>query len=612
MKQRITAALAVALVSCVGAMARNVNLFSYSVPDGTSGLRLAWRTDSASAWQPIGGDYNFVSSDFGPWGSHKKMFSPKLIKDASTGMWTATWIADPEGQVVAMAVSPDLMKWEPQRYYASELDLPRSMRPAVAVVADSAVINGVKVGGWSQSVTRAEVDELMAYVEQRRRLDGLHRQLAKDDAARFASLRQLRFSAVAQPAGSKKISDKLIGIFFEDINYAADGGLYAEMVQNRDFEYTPADRKGDSKWNATHSWTIEGGSMEIDTVKPLHANNRHFARFDGTSGVAKASNAGWDGMALKRGETYKFSICARTAVKTTMTVELVAADGRIAGRTRVALKPTGSDEWQKYTAQVRCNADVTGASLRLTIPAGAKVDADMVSLFPTHTFHGRDNGLRADLAQMLADLKPRFVRFPGGCVAHGNGIDNIYDWKGSIGPLESRKPLRNIWNYHQTRGLGYHEYFQLCEDLGAEPLPVLSAGVPCQNSGIGAHHSHHALTTLGQQCGIPMEEMDAYVQDVLDLIEYANGGTDTRWGAERARAGHPEPFNMKYIGIGNEDLISEVFVPRFKMIYDAVRERYPDITVVGTVGPFYEGSDYDAGWKLARELSIPMVDEHYY
>ncbi|MDE6116125.1 MAG: alpha-L-arabinofuranosidase, partial [Duncaniella sp.] len=156
------------------------------------------------------------------------------------------------------------------------------------------------------------------------------------------------------------------------------------------------------------------------------------------------------------------------------------------------------------------------------------------------------------------------------------------------------------------------EYFLFCEDLGAEPLPVLSAGVPCQNSGIAAHHSHEPLTTLGQQCGIPMEEMGAYVQDILDLIEYANGDVSTTWGARRAAAGHPEPFNLKYIGIGNEDLISEVFIPRFKMIFDAIKATYPEITVVGTVGPFYEGSDYDAGWKLAEELGIPMVDEHYY
>lgn len=237
----------------------------------------------------------------------------------------------------------------------------------------------------------------------------------------------------------------------------------------------------------------------------------------------------------------------------------------------------------------------------------------MVSLFPQNTFKGRKNGLRADLAQTLADLHPRFVRFPGGCVAHGDGVDNIYDWKGSIGALEERKPLRNLWGYHQTRGLGYHEYFLFCEDMGAEPVPVVAAGVPCQNSGTCSHHSVGELGCGGQQGGIPMEEMPQYVQDVLDLIEYANGDAKkTVWGKKRAQAGHPKPFNLKYIGIGNEDLITDIFEERFTMIFNAVKEKYPEVTVIGTVGPFYEGSDYEEGWKFATKMGIPMVDEHYY
>lgn len=220
--------------------------------------------------------------------------------------------------------------------------------------------------------------------------------------------------------------------------------------------------------------------------------------------------------------------------------------------------------------------------------------------------------MREDLAQTLADLHPKFMRFPGGCVTHGNGIDNIYDWKGSVGSLEARKPLRNIWGYHQTRGLGFYEYFQFCEDLNMEPLPVLAAGVPCQNSSLPSHYSHDALTTHGQQGGIPMEDMPAYVQDILDLVEYANGPADSEWGSIRAEAGHPEPFNLKYLGIGNEDLISETFKERFKMIRDAVNDKYPEIVVVGTVGPFFEGSDYEEGWRFARQEEVPVVDEHYY
>ncbi|MCB0847521.1 MAG: alpha-L-arabinofuranosidase, partial [Bacteroidetes bacterium] len=212
-------------------------------------------------------------------------------------------------------------------------------------------------------------------------------------------------------------------------------------------------------------------------------------------------------------------------------------------------------------------------------------------------------GLRADLAEVIADLKPQFVRFPGGCVAHGDGLDNLYLWENTIGPLESRKPQGNIWRYHQSAGLGYFEYFQFCEDIGAEPVPVVPAGVPCQNSGTGGH---------GQQCGIPLDEMDEYVQSVLNLIEWANGDASTEWGKKRAEAGHPEPFNLRYLGVGNEDLITDVFEERFTMIYQAIQEKYQDIIVIGTVGPFYMGSDYETGWELARKLDIPMVDEHYY
>ena len=248
---------------------------------------------------------------------------------------------------------------------------------------------------------------------------------------------------------------------------------------------------------------------------------------------------------------------------------------------------------------------------------GAPLVASRVTDIPI--INGGD-GSHCHPAQTLADLHPRFVRFPGGCVAHGDGIDNIYDWKGSIGPLEARKPLRNLWGYHQTRGLGYFEYFRFCEDIGAEPLPVLAAGVPCQNSGTHSHYADNCpqgankeLMRYGQQGGIPMEEMPAYIQDVLDLIEYANGDARrTVWGRKRAEAGHPKPFNLKYIGIGNEDMITEVFEERFAMIYKAVREKHPEITVVGTVGPFYEGTDYAEGWRLATELGVPMVDEHYY
>lgn len=606
----LTKIIPLALALTLGASsvkAADIELFNYAEPDGNSGLRLAWRTDSTSQWQPLG--YDFVRSDFGPWGSFKKMFGPKLFVNGADGRWTAIWKASPDGDVTALASTADFASWTPQQYFASPLDLPRDMYPANALTPDSATIDGKRYGGYVQKAPATLVDSLKKFVEHRRSLDRLYGERTADDSKRFAGLKEVNMTVSPAKAPAKPISDMLVGIFFEDINYGADGGLYAELVQNRDFEYKPSDRTGDQKWNATRAWSAEGdGSMTILTDKPVHPNNPHYAHISAHGDFA-LSNEGYDSIAVKKGETYRFSLMASAPAPCKIRVSLTDKSGRTLATKTISVK---GDSWNTYKAELKPSASCTDASLTLRFAKGAEADIDMVSLFPAKTFRGRENGLRADLAQKLADIHPRFVRFPGGCVAHGDGIDNIYDWKGSIGPLEARKPLRNLWGYHQTRGLGYHEYFQFCEDIGAEPLPVLAAGVPCQNSGQPHSHSTCAIDTYGQQNGIPMEDMPAYIQDVLDLIEYANGPADSKWGSLRAAAGHPEPFNMKYIGIGNEDMITEVFVPRFKMIYDAVRAAHPEITVIGTVGPFYEGTDYERGWQLARELEIPMVDEHYY
>ena len=231
---------------------------------------------------------------------------------------------------------------------------------------------------------------------------------------------------------------------------------------------------------------------------------------------------------------------------------------------------------------------------------------DVVSLFPERTFMNRPNGLRADLAQALADMKPKFVRFPGGCLVHGDGLGNMYRWKNTIGPIEQRLEQKNIWGYHQSIGLGYYEYFQFCEDIGAKPLPVLPAGVSCQNSG-----GTWAIGSTGQQ-GLPLDEMSAYIQEVLDLIEWANGPVTSTWGAKRAAAGHPEPFGLEYVGIGNEDKMTPVFEERFKLIYEAVKAKHPEITVIGTVGPFPDGEEFNKGWEIANKLKVLIVDEHYY
>ncbi len=285
-------------------------------------------------------------------------------------------------------------------------------------------------------------------------------------------------------------------------------------------------------------------------------------------------------------------------------------------------------EWQRQKAVLtpsssadKASSSADKAELVIEPIEACNIDLDFISLFPQETFKGHANGLRKDLAEVIADLKPRFVRFPGGCASHGQGINNIYHWQATVGDLWEREPAMNIWSYHQTRGLGFHEYFQFCEDIGAEPLPVLAAGVPCQNSWKGG---------AGQQGGIPFEAdlkgkpspytymgkpltMESYLQELLDLIEWANGDAKTSELAKiRAKAGHPKPFNLKYLGIGNEDLIGDVFLKRYRFLIDGIRKAHPEITIVGTVGPFWEGSDYEYGWREAKAKNIPIVDEHYY
>ena len=390
----------------------------------------------------------------------------------------------------------------------------------------------------------------------------------------------------------KAISDKLIGIFFEDINYSADGGLYAELIQNRDFEYSERD------WNATTAWHSPR-PIEIATDQPLHPNNPHYAVLSQDT----LWNEGWDGIVVEQGKKYDFSMFVSAGgQKQDFVIQLVGSKGAVLAKT--VLK-TRAGKWQQYSTVLTATASDTKARLVIVPQKAVRSCVDMISLFPQQTFRGRKNGMRPDLAQVLADLHPRFMRFPGGCVAHGDGLGNMYHWKETIGPLWERKPQRNIWGYHQSRGIGYFEFFQFCEDIGCEPLPVVPAAVPCQNSSTGGG---------GQQGGIPFgPEFEQYKQDLLDLIEWANGDPKTsKWAKMRADAGHPKPFNLKYLGIGNEDLISEVFTERYLPLIQAVKERYPEITVCGTTGPFFEGSDYEQGWRLAKENKIDMVDEHYY
>lgn len=419
----------------------------------------------------------------------------------------------------------------------------------------------------------------------------------------------------AQPG--KAISPDLIGIFFEDLNYAADGGLYAELIQNRSFEYSPVEQ---SAWQPLSFWELQrrgggDGSVGVSSMRPVHENNPHYAiltvRTPGDGlGIA---NSGFGGVPVKAGESYEASFWAYQAYMgimwgrgdntkaMPMTLRLEAKDGQVLAKEKLEVK--GRD-WRKFTAKLKPARTVNDARLVLLAHEQGAVCLDMISLFPEKTFRNRPNGLRADLAQAIADMKPKFVRFPGGCLVHAGGIRRYYNWKDSIGPVEQRRAGPNYaWGYHQTMGLGYFEYFQFCQDIGAIPVPVVSAGVSCQHAG----HS----PGRGQE-GLPLDEMPAYIQDIFDLIEWANGPATSKWGSRRAAAGHPEPFGLKYLGLGNEEEITPAFRERFKLIFEALQEKHPEIVVIGTTGPFASGRDYDEGWKFARELKLPMVDEHYY
>lgn len=417
----------------------------------------------------------------------------------------------------------------------------------------------------------------------------------------------------AQPSG-KPISENLVGIFFEDLNYAADGGLYAEMVQNRSFEYTPSDvnwgKNPHNNWYYFTSWGLVRdhaaiATISLETTNPVHPNNPHYLVFNaltrGEKGVGLC-NYGYDGMVIRKGEEYDFSIFLRLMSEKAIPAKIQLTDEKkqVLAEAEITAR---SKDWHKYTAVLTPTADADTASLAILFQQEGKIAVDMVSLFPKNTFKNRPNGLRRDLAQAIADLKPSFMRFPGGCLAHGDGLDNIYNWKRTIGPVEQRLEDKNIWNYRQSFGLGYFEYFQFCEDIGAMPVPVVAAGVSCQNSA--------RTKGTGQEC-IPMEQMKGYIQDILDLIEYANGPATSTWGKKRAEAGHPEPFKLEYIGIGNEDKITPGFQERFKMICKAVQAKYPEIKLIGTSGPFDAGEDFELGWKVAREQNVALVDEHYY
>ncbi len=424
------------------------------------------------------------------------------------------------------------------------------------------------------------------------------------------------------PQGGKQISDELIGIFFEDISSSADGGLYAELLQNGSFEFNLAERDG---WGPGTAWRVirPGHSLGLAQAlqqDPIHPNNpnymrlttervREFKDYDGWKGFG-LENHGFDGISVKADACYDFSFFARNVDGKDKQVRVSLVEPGKKGKVLAdTVLTVNGQTWTPYTATLRANGDCRNAALRVLVLTLGVMDVDQLSLMPQDTYKG--HGLRRDLAEALEALNPKFLRFPGGCVVHGggDGFWNTYRWKTTVGPKEQRRQLKNTWGYHQSMGLGYYEYFQMCEDMNMQPVPILPCGVSCQ----GANGGWDMWPTQAQEV-VPMQEMDEWVQDALDLIEWANGDENTKWGKVRAAAGHPKPFGLKYLGIGNEEKISPEFVECFKYMYAKITEKHPEIVIVGTAGPgSHPGNpDYEAGWKLARELDMPILDEHYY
>lgn len=395
----------------------------------------------------------------------------------------------------------------------------------------------------------------------------------------------------------------LFGIFFEDLNHAADGGLYAELVQNRSFEFDPIDR---AEYHALTAWEkIErgGGKAEI-TVEdrhPLNSRNPHYAAIDivtAGDGVG-IMNLGFNsGIPVKEGETYLFSVYARRddSFNEPVVVTIEGIDGTVHGKAEITVE---TSEWTKYEAKITAAATDFSSRLVIVTKGKGRLYLDMVSLFPEKTFRGRPNGMREDIAALIADMKPKFMRFPGGCLVHDGSLDpddrdSMYRWKNTLGDVAQRPARRNNWSYNQTLGLGYYEYFLFCEDIGAKPIPILPAGYN--------PHRHQM---------VPIDELQPWIDEALDLIEFASGDPSTGWGAVRAELGHPEPFGLEYIGIGNEE-VGEPFFERYAFIHKAIKEKYPHIKIINSSGPFAAGSEYDRGWKSARDNQSDLVDEHYY
>lgn len=400
-----------------------------------------------------------------------------------------------------------------------------------------------------------------------------------------------------------KVQPTMYGIFFEDINYAADGGLYGELVKNRSFEFP----------DALMGWKAFG-KFEVKNDGPFERCPHYVVLgYSGHNDAATGlQNEGYFGIGIEKGEDYRFSVWAK-AVSGDATVEVSLVDENTMEEHQefatAELKVSGN-EWKKYELVLKPAKTVQKANLRLLLKGKNSVALEHVSLFPKHTFKDRDNGMRRDLAQALYDLHPGVFRFPGGCIVEGSSLEQRYQWKNSIGPVENRPLNGNRWlstfnyrlfpDYYQSYGLGFYEYFLLSEDIGAEPLPVLNVGMACQYQNWNNPKAH-----------VPVDSLQPYIQDCLDLIEFANGDVNTTWGKKRAEMGHPAPFNLKFLAVGNEQW-DNLYYERLRPFVKAIKAKYPNIKLIGTSGPDSEGEMFDKGWKAMKELKADLVDEHFY
>lgn len=392
--------------------------------------------------------------------------------------------------------------------------------------------------------------------------------------------------------------DKLYGVFFEDINHAADGGLYAEMIRNRSFEFCEIDNK---EYHSLTGWDIkkEGdtvGEITVKTKEPLKKVNPHYAVISLESGKISLSNKGFNnGLFIEKDKFYDLAFYSR-GKKSEQKIKVLLKDK---DNSLYEKEYIVTDKWEKYTETIEGIFESSEIEIEFCMEEQGEVWLDFISLFPQDTYKGRKNGLRKDLAQAIEDLRPRFLRFPGGCLIHDGSLnkddrDSLYRWKNTIGPLEERPARKNNWGYNQTLGLGYYEYFLFAEDLKATPLPVLPAA-----------YNPHRLQA------VPIGELKEWIDDALDLIEFANGDVSTEWGKIRSELGHPEPFGLEYIAIGNEELFYP-FIERYPYFHNAIKEKYPEIKVISSSGPFADGYDFHYMWREANRAGADLVDEHFY